>query len=335
MQLDSSVRAEIIDHLITKLHDHYIFPEVVGKLETALRERLASGAYDAITNLETFQKELTDCLHEVSHDKHLRLWYNPERLVGVSPEENDAARQKDDYLFAKHGNFGFAKIEWLPGNVGYLDLRGFFPVEHGGDTAVAAMNLLAPAYALIIDLRHNGGGSPAMVELITTYLFGSEPVHLNSMYHRESDLTQQFWTLPYVTRKRFGGDAIYVLTSSRTFSGAEEFAYNLQSLERATIIGEVTGGGANPGGIFHICGQFEAFISTGRAVNPITQGNWEGVGVKPDVEVPEALAFKAAQQLALRHVLERVERETAEPFKDLSEEVRAALGALERDEQLA
>lgn len=274
MQLGSSVRAEIIGNLTTKLHAHYIFPEVAGKLEAALRERLASGAYDSITDPETFQRELTNYLHEVSHDKHLRLWYNPERLIGTSPEDNDVAQQKNGYLFAKHNNFGFAKVERLPGNIGYLDLRGFFSVEHGGDTAVAAMNLLAPAYALIIDLRHNGGGWPAMVALITTYLFSGEPVHLNSLYYREKDFMQQFWTLPYVPGKRFEGDAIYILTSSRTFSGAEEFAYNLQSLKRATIIGEVTGGGANPGDIFHIYGQFEAFISTGRAVNPITQGNW-------------------------------------------------------------
>ena len=149
MQLDSSVRAEIIDNLTAKLHEHYIFPEVAGTLETALRERMAHGAYDSITDPEAFREELTKCLHEVGHDKHLRLWNNPERLIGTNSEENDAAQKKSDYLFAKHSNFGFAKVERLPGNVGYLDLRGFYPVEYGGDTAVAAMNLFAPAYALI------------------------------------------------------------------------------------------------------------------------------------------------------------------------------------------
>lgn len=334
MQLDSSVREEVISNLATKLHAHYIFPEIAGRLEAALRGRLASGAFDSIVDPKTFGEELTKCLHEVGQDKHLHLWYNPERSIGTRPKKKDRTHPKNEHLFARHSNFGFAKLEWLPGNVGYLDLRGFFSVEEGGDTAVAVMNLLAPSYALIIDLRHNGGGSPAMVALITTYLFGDEPVHLNSLYYREKDFTQQFWTLPYVPGKRFEGDAIYVLTSSRTFSGAEEFAYNLQSLKRATIIGEITGGGAHPGDVFQIHEQFEAFISTGRAINPITQGNWEGVGVKPDIEAPEALAFKVAQRLALRHVLERFKRETAQPFKSLLEEVRTALGELNRDEQL-
>ena len=145
-------------------------------------------------------------------------------------------------------NFGFEKVERLKGNVGYIDLRGFTPAEFSAETIVAAMNFVANTDALIFDLRQNGGGDPATVALLSSYLFGPEPVHLNSLYWREGDTTHQWWTLPFVPGKRYAGKDVYVLTSKRTFSAAEEFTYNLKNLKRATIIGETTGGGAHPGG---------------------------------------------------------------------------------------
>src|SRR5262249_27539808 len=140
--------------------------------------------------------------------------------------------------------------------------------------------------ALIFDLRRNGGGSPNMVQLITSYLFDPEIRHLNSFYIRPMDKHIQFWTLPYVPGKRLPTVPVYVLTSGYTFSGAEEFAYNLKQMQRATLIGETTGGGANPGAPFPVHSGLIVFIPGGRAINPITQTNWEGTGVAPDMEVP-------------------------------------------------
>jgi C-terminal processing protease CtpA/Prc len=198
-------------------------------------------------------------------------------------------------------NSGFVKLERLPGNVGYLDLRGFMDHESGAETVAAAMNFLANTDALILDLRKNGGGSPHMVQLICSYLFAADkPVHLNSLYWREGDRTEEFWTLKDLSGHRYLGKDVYVLTSRLTFSGAEECAYNLQTRKRATLVGETTGGGAHPGKGVLLGEHFRAFISTGRAINPVTKTNWEGTGVRPDVATDAERALDVAHELALK-----------------------------------
>jgi C-terminal processing protease CtpA/Prc len=179
----------------------------------------------------------------------------------------------------------------------------------GAETVAAAMNFLANTDALIFDLRQNGGGDPEMVALISSYLFGDKPVHLNSLYWRKGDRTEDFYTKPNLANKKFGDKDIYVLTSSRTFSGAEEFSYNLKNLKRATLIGETTGGGANPGGMFRLSEHFGVFIPTGRAVSPITKTNWEGTGVEPDIKAPKEQALKIAHLMALNKAAEKTKDE--------------------------
>jgi C-terminal processing protease CtpA/Prc len=170
-----------------------------------------------------------------------------------------------------------------------------------GPTATAAMNFLASSDALIVDLRQNGGGEPAMVALICSYLF-DQPTHLNDLYERKGDTTAQYWTLPYVPGKRLAGKPVFVLTSSRTFSGAEEFTYNLKNLKRATIVGETTGGGAHPVSGHKIDEHFSIGVPFARAINPISKTNWEGAGVEPDVKAPGAEALDVAKKLAMEAV---------------------------------
>jgi C-terminal processing protease CtpA/Prc len=201
-------------------------------------------------------------------------------------------------------NFGVSKVEVLPGNVGLLDLRAFAPKALSAPALGAAMSLLAHTEALIFDLRANGGGDPETVAFLCSYLFPEgRRVHLNDIYDRPKNQTRQFWTDPTVPGPRYADKPIYVLTSARTFSGAEEFSYNLQTQKRATLIGETTGGGAHPGGPVALGAGFVAFVPTGRAINPITKTNWEGTGVKPDLPTPAANALKVAHQRALRALL--------------------------------
>jgi hypothetical protein len=193
-------------------------------------------------------------------------------------------------------NFGFEKVERLAGNVGYVELVTFAGPWDAQATAVAAMALLAHTDAVIFDLRANGGGSPGMVQFLCSYLF-DERTHLNSLYFREGDRTQEFWTHD-VPGTKLPDVPVFVLTSARTFSAAEEFSYNLRTRSRATLVGETTRGGANPGGLFPIDAQFEIVIPTGRAINPVTGGNWEGIGVEPHVSVAADSALEAALELA-------------------------------------
>jgi C-terminal processing protease CtpA/Prc len=161
----------------------------------------------------------------------------------------------------------------------------------------AAMTFLAGTRAMIIDLRQNGGGSPRMVALVASYLFDRR-THLNDLWTRSTDATEEFWTQDSVAGRRFGGEKpVFVLTSARTFSGGEEFTYDLKTLKRATIVGETTGGGAHPVRGRRIDDHFMIGVPFARAVNPVTHTNWEGVGVEPDTKVPAADALTTALTL--------------------------------------
>jgi C-terminal processing protease CtpA/Prc len=135
-----------------------------------------------------------------------------------------------------------------------------------------------------------------MIELIASYLFGAEPVQLSGIYQRKTNTTRQCWTLPYVPGERYAGKDVYLLTSKRTFSGGEAFAYDLKNLKRATLVGETTEGVANSRDAYRISEYFWMVIPNARPVSTVTQTNWEGTGVEHDVDVPADLALKTAQR---------------------------------------
>jgi len=303
--IDDKIKSAIIDSACIALNDVYVFPDVAKNMEQLLRNNLKDGKYKNITNLVDFTDRLTTDLQSVSHDKHLRVRPAPPRDPN-NPSQPSPEEEKKQQLEQLHKeNFGFKKVEILPGNIGYIDFRYFAETSFGdaSATAIAAMNFLAHVDALIFDLRENGGGSPSMIQLISSYLF-EEPVHLNSFYIRKSNETQQFWTQGHVQGKKLINVPVFVLTSSFTFSGAEEFTYNIKNLKRGTIIGETTGGGAHPveGHIFE---DLNVFITVpfGRAVNPITKTNWEGTGVEPDIKITASQALIVARTEALKSLL--------------------------------
>ncbi|HKO62352.1 MAG TPA: S41 family peptidase [Pyrinomonadaceae bacterium] len=304
LTIDAATRTQVIDGILKRLNDSYVFPEVAKKMEVSIRDRVARKEYDQITIAKQFAMTLTKDLQAVSNDKHLRVRYShqpiPERGPRREPTAAEREQRQRDLTWMNHG---FTKVERLRGNIGYLEFGHFADEELGAETVAAAMNFVNGTDALIIDLRGNGGGNPAMVALICSYLFGPEPVHLNDLYWREGNRTEEFWTRKEVAGKRYLNKDIYVLTSKRTFSGAEEFTYNLKNLKRATIIGETTGGGAHPGGGFRISEHFGMFVPTGRAISPITKTNWEGTGVTPDVTVPADQALLVARVMALKKTL--------------------------------
>lgn len=296
MKIDDATRARVIDGAIAKLNESYVFPEVAKKMELALREHQKRGEYDRIEDAEAFATLLTKHLREVSHDKHLGVSFLPmapsKGDAGPSPEAEAQMRAQ-----VERTNCAFEKVERLASNIGYLKFNAFIDPAICGPTAIAAMNFLANVDAIIFDLRGNGGGDPKMIAFLSTYLF-KDPTHLNDLYNRKEDSTTQYWTLPYVPGKRLVGKPAFVLTSKRTFSGAEEFSYNLKNLKRATIIGETTGGGAHPVSGQRIDDHFLIGVPFARAVNPISKTNWEGTGVEPDVKVPADQAMDVAVKMA-------------------------------------
>jgi hypothetical protein len=321
--VDAKDRAAIIDDVAAALNDVYVFPETAKKMEEHLRRQLAAGAYDKLGDMIAFTDKLTEDLQSVSHDLHLRVNWNPDPPGGDegAPTPEQQARFES---FLRRDNYCFRKLERLAGNVGYLKFDCFAQADLAGATAVAAMGFLAGSDAIIFDIRDNGGGSPSMVQLLTSYLVSGEPTHLNSFYVRKGDRTEQFWTNAWVPGRRLPDVPVFVLTSGRTFSAAEEFTYNLKNLKRATLVGETTGGGAHPVDLHRVQGYpVTMALPFGRAINPISGTNWEGTGVEPDVKVPAAEALEVAHARALAAVAEK----TSDPA--LKTELEFVRGVLE------
>lgn len=330
--ISATTPAEIIQNLSEKLRTCYVFPDTAEQICASLQKHLEDGEYADITEGEFLALALTLHLQEVNHDEHLWIRWHAEAL----PDDEGPLRLNQEWqderkLEAQLDNYGLHKLERLPGNVGYLDIHYFHRPAWGGDTAIAALNFLANMNALIIDLRNCSGGYPGMIALICSYLFGEESVHLSSLYWRDEDVTQQYWTLPYVPGKRFGNIPVYVLLSKVTFSGGEEFASILQSRQRATLVGEKTDGGAHPGASYRIHPHFEAFIPIGRVINPITGTDLEGQGVTPDISVPPEHALKVAYKMALETIITSMGEPAPGPDSLLLKEAQAALKKIDID----
>jgi hypothetical protein len=304
LTIDAAARTKVIEGSLAVLTKYYVFPDVATKIGAQIRKHVAAKKYDTLTSARAFADALTTDLQAVSHDKHMRVFFSaepiPDRDPDGPPPPAELERFRDQMKF---WNAGYVKAERLDGNVGYLRLDAFAPADEAAPRAAAAMTLLAETGALIIDMRYNGGGHPAGVALLVSYLFAADDEHhINDIYWRPDNSTRQYWTATDLSGKRYPKKPVYVLTSARTFSGAEEFAYDVQTLKRATLVGEVTGGGANPGGTEKVHPNFMVFVPRGRAINPVTKTSWEGTGVKPEVIVPADKALDTAYLAALGKV---------------------------------
>ncbi len=300
-KLTNTEIAITIDSINRKLDAFYVFPKVAAEMAAYLNERLKASNYESLSNPHAFAEQLTADLQSVSHDKHLRVLFNPDQIEEQQNDSEQERIQQRKRLFEEmeQQKFGFETVKMLEGRVGYLDLRAFMETEFAAEAAHRAMRRLTNTDAMIIDLRENSGGSPSMIQLLSSYFFDREPVHLNSFYWRPSEEITETWTLLNVPGKRRPDIDLYILTSNRTFSAAEEFAYNMQNLSRATLVGETTAGGAHPGGIVAATDKFSVWVPQGRAINPITKTNWEGTGVVPDIKVAEEEALLVAHVKAL------------------------------------
>jgi len=343
---------EIVTTALALLRANYVFPELADRAATAVEARLAAGEYDGLDEI-TLTDLVTRHLQEVCEDKHLALRLGSGPGPGgpgpggpgpggpgpggpVPGEPGGRGRRPGPDLDRPKGhearrlamrqmgrldNFGIHRVERLDGNVGYLDVRRVPVPANAGPAISAAMELVAGTYALIIDLRRNGGGAPEGVVYWCSHLVDEQPpTHLNDIFRADTGETHQFWALPYVPGPRYLDRPVYVLTSSRTFSGGEDFAYTLQALGRAQVIGETTGGGAHPTRPFGISAAVLIAIPFARSINPVTGTNWQGTGVIPDIAVPEAQAYDTAYAKALEHVLAM-----DDVFPPLADEAREAL----------
>ncbi len=291
----------LIENICSLLRKKYIYPEVAEQICNIITEKCNSDKYSC--NPSYLANQLLTDVQSIKNDGHLRVVFNDkavQNLINQTKKIDDRQYLEDKRLI----NYGFKKVEVLDGNVGYLDIRCFVEPEYAGDTAAAAMKYLSNVDALIIDLRNSRGGSPSMVHLLCSYLFPSNPpIHLNTFYNKENNHYSHSYTLPYLPGKRLVDIDIYMLISKITWSAAEELCYNLKHLNRATLIGETTKGGAHPCKWHNISNQFAISIPFGKAINPITKTNWQRCGVEPHIKMTGENVLDNVHKLALEKLL--------------------------------
>jgi hypothetical protein len=288
--------AEIVQRAGELVAEHYVFPDVGAALRDLLTDRSAAGAYASVVDPEALAGLVTEDLQSLNGDLHLRLKHHAEPIADPQVEVDWRERTARE---AARALGGVARIDRLEGNVAHLALAPvLFPADLVGGTLTAALQVVAGADALLLDLRDNHGGDPRTVALICGHLL-DEQTHLVTMRQRDREQDRQSWSPAWVPGPRFGGTKpVYVLVGPRTFSGAEELAYDVQVLGRGTVVGERTRGGAHPRDGFRLHPQLELAVPVARAVSAVTGTNWEGSGVRPDIEVPAADALATAHRLA-------------------------------------
>ena len=284
--------------IITNTQDlvrtHYVFADIAEQIADVLSDITVSGddAADA--------DALTTALQSVNGDRHLRVRHYPE---GVPPEDDEADVRAWLAEMALEQGPGITDVRRLEGNTGLITVGPIIlSPEHLAPAAAAAFTLLHGVGRLVIDLRDCVGGVPESVALFVSHLAGDEPVHLQDLVHRDGSVITSY-TTPSVSPKLPADVPVVVLTSARTFSGGEELAYDLQTLGRATVIGETTGGGAHPREAFDLSPHLQLHVPMARSVNAVTGTNWEGTGVVPDEQCPAGEALSRALSRSLSRSL--------------------------------
>jgi hypothetical protein len=289
-------RSEVLSRIADLLESNFVLTERAKEMADAFRTRSTSGAYDGYVESTDFAAAVTTDLVAITGDSHTLFRVIEPTVLNeapVSPMHHPLRL----FRLGQDEHLGINRLEWYPGHVGYLDLTRIYPLSESREMVDAAIRFLSLADAVIIDLRENGGGSgESLPYLCGFFLPGS--TQLTSYISTQDGFLKEFWTSEEGPHESLADVPLFLLTSERTFSAAEMFAYDMQVLGRATAVGDPTGGGANSVDLFPIDEEFEIYISTSRAINPITGGNWEGSGVIPDVRVPEEVALDTALALA-------------------------------------
>ncbi|MBN2171949.1 MAG: S41 family peptidase [Candidatus Krumholzibacteriota bacterium] len=306
--IDAATRAAIVDSVTAAIDSIYVLEEPARRIVAGLRQNLADGAYDNLADPAAFARRLHEDAQAINHDGHFGIGaMRPlDPAVAAAQQDEDPADAERQRRVRRVNNYSFRKAEILPGGVGYLRFDGFLHGDDAFAAAAAAMNFISNCDAVILDLRYNGGGSASMIRFICGYLFPEE-THLINWDIRAEKKTVQSYSADYVPGRRLTEQPLYILTSGNTFSAAEEFTFDLKNLERATVVGETTGGGGHTvaGYVFDFDGfRIGIRIPYGRAYNPENNEGWEGVGITPHIAVPVEQALDAAHADALRTLIE-------------------------------
>jgi retinol-binding protein 3 len=291
----------LINSVLDKFDQYYVYPDIAARMRAFVSGKLGSNQYKGLDSYELIVSQVAHDLQEISGDGHIAAY--PTGVSTPLTAEGDTLSDQQKAESARR-NYGFQEVKRLAGNIGYLKFNYFEHPSIAGPTAEAAMQFLANSNAVIIDLRDNSGGEEGMVQFLLSYFFEGQ-THLLSFYNNKNELTEQSWTYSHVPGKKLGTTDLTVLISGRTGSGAEAFAYDLQCRKRAILIGETTKGIAHMVKIFDLPDfGVRIHVPYVRPASPITNGCWEKVGVKPDIETPDQDALAVAYRGAVKRLME-------------------------------
>ncbi len=293
-----------VEAVASKIEESFFDPARAAGIAAALRKEARSGKFDKFTQPHDLANALTRRLE--GEDRHFSVSW-----VGLAPAGADEPHERgpDPEIAARRSGYGFRRVEILPGNVGYIELKTFAPINFADKewpvwkAADGALAMVSKADAVIFDLRDNGGGAPSMVGYLASAFVKPDADVYNVFHSRQgtqSEAPEVKYAAPMLDKP------VYVLVSARTGSAAEAFAYTLQAAKRATVVGEASAGAANPGGPVPTGTGFTVFISGASPKNPLTGGNWETSGVVPEVKVASGEALVAAHKLALQTTLPKL-----------------------------
>ncbi len=326
VELTPAYKAEIASRVMQLLRDEYVLADKAEIAAQEVARRLETGVYDPITDLQTFANRLTGTL-DIIDDWHLGVNYYPEPIREDydywEPTEEEIAEREE---LLRSRNYGFEKVERLPGNIAYIEVRDFFYENpHSERVLASVMTMIENTDGLIIDLRRNGGGQAEAIQLLISYLL-DERVLIATTQYRKNNRSVEYWTLDRVDGPRYATDKpVFLVISNRTFSAAEAFTYALQSLERVVVFGEGTIGGAHPTDNMRLDEHLMIRMPVATTIDPRTGGNWQYVGIQPDNSVDADEALPAAHREMLQNLIDRSPADA-----DLSEK-EAALSTLQND----
>ena len=284
----------VLHTVAEELDRNYVIAEVGQRAAAILRQIADSGGLAGVTGAAELCERTTAIVRDLSGDLHLRLIHHPD---GAPEQQDEQSYHAYWSSRATASAGGVRRVERLDDSVALVEFGPFIGLPvHAAPWLTAAMNLCHGARAVLIDLRRCAGGTPDGTALICSYLFGPEPVHLSDVWTRGE--VRQFWTLPTVPGRRLPvATPVAVLVSGETFSGGEELAFNLAELGRATVVGEVTRGGAHPRIGIRVHDEIELALPVAVPRSPRTGRNWEGTGVQPHVVCPAEEALSRALEL--------------------------------------
>lgn len=310
--LSAKATKVLVDSLSAQLMKYYVFADKAEAMSSYIKTQCKKGVYNNIQDPHTLAAVLTKDVRSIHNDEHFYVEYNPQMTDELLGNIDDVPKMVAERLNQDRlKNFGFKKVEILNGNIGYMEISSFARLnEYSKATADAALRMLANSNALIIDLRYGVGGSPEMVNYIISYFF-KEKTHVSDIYMRCEKTTLPYWTTPPTDKDaaQLADIPIYILTSYKTFSAAEGLTYELQSLKRATVVGETTRGGAHTVTYRPLSSGFVADVPFGRAFSPATNKNWEGAGITPDIKVSAEDALETAELIIFENAFSNAKNE--------------------------